>query len=470
MRMFLAGVSLFMVVGCAGPSRLAATPLPFAIPAAWTGGPVEADAVEAQWWRQFGDEKLNVLIEEAIRANPDLRQTAARLDAAASQLRLAAADLMPQIGLAGAASRAGFSGQSRGSFFVGDTRSAFSSSLSVNWEMDLWGRLSARKRSAVRAAEASLADFDAARLSLIAQTARAYFRLVEARMQENLSAQTVASFRDAAQLVRDRYRRSLRPAVDLRLAQAQLAESEALLARRRRELDAAARQLELLLGRYPRAEPDAAADLSKLPPPIPAGLPSALLARRPDIIAAFKRLRASDARIDAARADLYPRLSLTASGGYTSDELKNLLTGDASVWNLVANLVQPLFNGGRLRAAVQLTEARGREALAAYVGTVLRAFAEVETVLAIERHQQEEEKHRAQAVTEAAAARRLAEARYRRGLQDFVTVLVAQRQEWQARSALLTLRRGRLDNRVNLHLALGGPFAARANGPQASGK
>ncbi len=224
--------------------------------------------------------------------------------------------------------------------------------------MDLWGRLSARKRSAARAAEASLADFDAARLSLIAQTARAYFRLVEARLQKDLSAQTVASFRDAAQLVRDRYRRSLRPAVDLRLAQAQLAESEALLVQRRRELDAAARQLELLLGRYPRAEPDAAADLSKLPPPIPAGLPSALLARRPDIIAAFKRLRASDARIDAARADLYPRLSLTASGGYTSDELKNLLTGDASVWNLVANLVQPLFNGGRLRAGTDIGEAQ----------------------------------------------------------------------------------------------------------------
>ena len=184
----------------------------------------------------------------------------------------------------------------------------------------------------------------------------------------------------------------------------------------------------------------------------------------------MKRRQASEAHSGAARADLYPRLRLPARGGYTRDELKNLRTGDASVWNLVANLVQPLFNGGRLRAAVQLTEARGREALAAYVGTVLRAFAEVETVLAIERHQQEEEKHRAQAVTEAAAARRLAEARYRRGLQDFVTVLVAQRQEWQARSALLTLRRGRLDNRGNLHLAFGGPFTATANVPPARGQ
>ncbi len=196
-----------------------------------------------------------------------------------------------------------------------------------------------------------------------------------------------------------------------------------------------------------------------LPPPAPAGLPAQLVDRRPDLVAVERRLGAAGFRVSQARAALYPSLRLTGSAGSSSSELDDLLDSDFSVWSLAGNLLQPLFQAGRLRAGVELGEARYREAANLYAQSLLRAFSEVETALTAERLLREQTTALDAAATEAAAAERLAQDRYGRGVGDYLAVLAAQVQALDASSQLLATSRALLDTRVDLHLALGGGFA-----------
>ena len=215
------------------------------------------------------------------------------------------------------------------------------------------------------------------------------------------------------------------------------------------------------MGRYPAGRLlDGSEDVTLPPaaPSIPAGLPTDLLERRPDLRAAAGRFTASQQRLLAARRALYPRLTLTGSGGTVSDQLKDLVNGDFTVWSLLGGLTQPLFQGGRLRAGVDRAGAGRDETMERYAGTLLRAFAEVEMALADEGRLREQEEALTRSTAELAAALRLARDRYAGGVGDYLTVLESQSREFVARSALLAVRRERLTNRVDLFLALGGGF------------
>src|SRR5690606_4413191 len=307
-------------------------------------------------------------------------------------------------------------------------------------------------------AEAAAADLRAAALSLAAQTAKSWFAAAEAVAQLELALGTEAIWQRSLDLAQSRFERGLRPALDVRLVRTDIEDARALVEARRRQADALRRQLEVLVGRYPGGEIEALGGLPDPGGPPPAGLPSELLQRRHDVVAAEHRLAAADARVASARASLYPRLSLTGSGGTASEDLADLVDADFRVWSIAGNLAAPLFEGGRLRANVARHEAERRAALAAFQETLLDAFREVETALAAEERLSREAEHRAAEVEEAEAARALAEDRYARGLTDVTTLLAAQRRELMARSALLDVRRRRLDNRIDLHLALGGGF------------
>jgi outer membrane protein TolC len=209
---------------------------------------------------------------------------------------------------------------------------------------------------------------------------------------------------------------------------------------------------------YPGRELLVPTELPDTPPPIPAGLPADLIARRPDLAAAERRLAASDERYKAARRDRYPRISLTASAGTSSDSLTNLVNGNFSIWSLAFNVLQPIFQGGRLRAAVNLSEAQADEVLINYTGAALRAYSEVETALAAEEYLAEREADLATAAEQSRAAESLSEQRYGAGIEGFITVLESQRRALQADGEWITARRQRLENRVDLYLALGGGF------------
>jgi NodT family efflux transporter outer membrane factor (OMF) lipoprotein len=451
---------------CAAAPPPATTETGVALPPAWSAAATAARSAGANvWWRSFG-EPLGTVIEEALAHNHELRAAGARIAAAQAQARLAGAELYPQLDAALQASRQrlnfiGFPipGTSRP---PSRTFDSYGLSLNASWELDLWGRVRDRESAALADVEASLAELDAARLSLAAQTAKVWFAVLEARLQLELARATAASYATTLANVRERYERGVRPSVDLRLARNSLASAQALANARAEQHDRARRQLELLLGRYPAGAVRDAGELPALPGPVPAGLPSELLGRRPDLVAAERALAAAGARAAVARAALLPRISLTASAGTTSDALEDLLDGDFFAWSLAGSLLQPLFAGGRLRADADLALARQQEAAARYAQQALTAFTEVESALAAAAILGARESALDTAAREADAARALAEQRYRDGLGDFIGVLEAQRRALIGASDLLAVRRQRLEVRIDLHLALGGGFANEA--------
>ncbi len=440
------------------------------VPARWTGADVPPGPVAPGWLETFGNPALAAAVAEAVARNHDLAAAAARIDAAAAEARIAGADAWPQLG-------AGFSASRQKQNYIGlpipgagdkvlSTRfTRVGVSLDLSWELDLWGRVRSGHAAALAEIQAAEDDLRAARESLAAQTAKAWFAAAEAHRQTELARTAVASYGNTTAFVRQRYEQGLRPAFDLRFALAEQASAEALLAQREEQLDRARRQLEILLGRYPAGAFKTAPDVPPLPPPVPAGLPADLVARRPDLAAAERRLAAAGARVDQSRAALYPRLALTASGGTSSDALRDLVDLDYSIWTLAANLTQPIFQGGRLRAGVDRAEAGARQALEAFLAAALAAYGEVETALAAEAFLARQERELATAAEQSTAARRLAGERYRAGVDSVLAWLIAQRRAIEAERQLITLRRLRLDNRVNLHLALGGGFEPETKEP-----
>jgi outer membrane protein, multidrug efflux system len=284
--------------------------------------------------------------------------------------------------------------------------------------------------------------------------------LIEAILQAQVAEQSIKDRRTIVDLVRGRFNRGLTRGLDLRLALTDLANAEAQLAQSRNQVQIVTRQLETLLGHYPDdckyAQIGGLQVLPKLPEALSAGLPSQLLERRPDLVAAFLRLRAMDARVESARKALLPRITLTANGGASSTALSDLADPRAAAWNLAAGLVKPLFTGGRLKSEIRLNEALTKEALSKYQSTALNAFRDVEQALAAEQWLRAQEQALHEAVDQTEASRKLAVNSYQQGLIEILTLLDSYRSTLNAQSAHLTVQRQLLTNRIDLYLALGG--------------
>ncbi len=459
------GLLIVGLAGCASPPKRQTPDIGISAPAAWSSDVTAAAPVEPadiRWWLKFEDNDLNQLVEEALQNNYNLKAAVARVDQAEAITRMSTADLLPNAsaGFRAARQRQNWIGiPIPGAGGIITSRStSFGVSLDVSWEIDLWGRLRKGQSASAAELEAGWADLAALRLSVASQTAKAWFAVIEARLQLELAEETVNNYRTSADFVRDRYQQGTNSSLDLRLALANLAGAEALLEKRKDFVARATRQLEILLGRYPAAKLAAAADLPALPGDIPDGLPSTLLIRRPDLIAAERRFAAAEARVSQARRAFFPRISLTSSGGTLSDQLEDLTSGDFSVWSIAAGITQPIFQGGRLRASLAQSHAVSDMALASYAGALLNAFSEVESAFFAEQILARRETFLLEATHQSEAARRLAELQYTSGLVNYITVLETQRRALISRSEYISARRERLDARVNLHLALGGGF------------
>jgi multidrug efflux system outer membrane protein len=418
------------------------------VPSQWNAAKGPGVPVAGQWLSDFGDQALSRLVREALSGNYDLKAAAARVKAAREQSLIEGSARWPQLFF--------ITGVNREKDFKTPESGSFDALFNLSWEIDVWGRIRAAQRAAEQEADATQADFDGARLSLGARTAQTYFELAEARQQADVAEQSIRDRQTIVELVRGRFARGLTRGLDLRLALTDLANAEAQLAQARNQVQNSTKQLELLLGRYPGGLLKENSNLPAPPAAIPAGLPSELLERRPDIIAAFARLRAMDYRVESAKKALLPRITLTANGGTSSPALTELADPRAAAWNFALGLAQPLFTGGRLKGEIRLNEALADEALNLYRGTALNAFREVEQALAAERWLREQEQALKEAVEQTEASRKLAIYSYRQGLIEILTLLDSYRSTLNAQSAYLTVRRQLLSNRINLYLALGG--------------
>ena len=453
--------------GCLTRSRDGRDLLDLEVPATYqaaarTAGERNADV---GWIDQLGAPSLSTLVEEALERNRDLKVASSRMDAAGASARVTGADRLPQLSFDADARR--FQRVlTQSSRLVGsgaddvtrDRVNDYGLAMRLNWEIDLWGKLSDRTRAARTEYVASQAEYYAARLSLAAATAGAWFNLLEAESQYALAKQTLENFTSAYEIVDRGFNRGVNPALDVRLAKANVAGAEARVNIRDRQRDGARKSLEVLLGRYPAGTLASAGELPALTSPIPSGLPSELLNRRPDLVAAEYRLEASLDRSLASRKERLPSLTLTGNAGISSDELARALDLDRLVWNIAAGITQPVFQGGRIEGNIELSDARQEEALQGYAQQVLEAFEEVERSLAAERFLVAEVRFLDEAARESTAAEELALDEYQKGLVDITTVLDSQRRSFESRSALLEARNLLLQNRIDLYLALGGDF------------
>ena len=452
-----------MASGCVKKFQAPPHPLSIKAPEEWTGGSSITGVADARWWSYLGDDGLDTAIKTALRHNYDLRSAAARVEAALAEARVAGADLRPTIdlNLSRGRQRQNFVGlpiPGREGSVLSTTYSNAGVNLALSWEPDLWGRIKNGEAAALATVGAREEDLSASRLSLSGQVAKAWFAAVEARRQVVLARATLESYNTSVARVRERFERGLRPSLDLRLALTEVDRAKALVAQRQAQLDSSIRQIEILLGQYPDGAYALAEELPDLPVHVPGGLPSELVHRRPDLKTAEKELLASDARVAQSRANLRPRFNLTSQGGTSSNQLRDLIDGELLAWNLLGGLIHPIYNRGRLKAGIARDEALVTEAMARYESSLLRAYGEVEIALAAEDILARQEDALVAATKQSLAARDLAEDRYRRGLADIITVLSSQRTALDSEIQLLALRRQRLDNRVDLHLALGGDF------------
>lgn len=413
------------------------------------------------WLDDFGSaERLRSLVDQAVKDNPDLKATAAKVIQARAQAREAGADLYPQLGTTFQGSR---SQRASGQRFVGTgvRSNRFQSTLDVSWELDFWGRIRDEKGSARSAADAAEEDWHAARLSLAANVVKTAVSLAEARDLIQLAEENVRVRKVYLEVLDRQVERGIDPekaALDLSLSRADLARAESTLAGRKRELDAARRNLEVLLGAYPAGREPGIGSLPTMKKNVPAGLPSELLLRRPDLRAAERRLDAAIRTESAAKKAFLPGFKLTGDTGFSTEELVHLLEHESLIWTLAGQVTQTVFQGGRIKAGADLAKARYEESLELYARDALKAFNEVETALAAETFLAEQEASLNLAATEAERAEKLALGQYQRGLTDILTLLDSQQRAFDARSAALQVRAQRLRNRADLHLALGGEF------------
>lgn len=452
-----ANVRVVLIIFCAWlPAGCIISPLPPLpppyFPDQWHSTTAATPSVQA-WLDDFSSPHLSDLVHEALLHNHSLQQAGYRRAAARKRVEISASRLWPTV-------EAGLDRTRAKSMAGGEASTQTKHTLegSIRWEPDLWGRIFASKRSAEAQAWAAEADYKAAQRSLAADVAHHWFGVIESEQQHRLATRSLASYRRSVEVIKEQYRVGLADALDLHLARSDVARAEATLAQRQRDQAVALRNMETLLGRYPRGELETEHLLPQINTPVPAGLPSDLLQRRPDLLAAKQRLQAAGELLEEARKNRFPSLQLSASTGNASQELRHILDWDNLVWRLVGGLVQPVFQGGKLKAEEALARIERKESWAAYAHAILVAFREVETALVMETHLQTQEKALSRAVTESTLAVDLALSRYRSGLVHVTTLLESQRRAYQAESAYLKVSQERLNNRVNLYLALGGDF------------
>lgn len=433
------------------------------LPAAWAqlDGAQSANAVGEHWWTLFGDPVLDTLVAEALEHNHDVAVAAARVQEAEATLGVTDADRYPVVTAGANGSRRGIS-EKTSTFFGSIPRyqNNVRATLDASYELDLWGKY----RRASDAARAQLlsaeAGQDTVALTLSAQVSQQYFNLLAADAQIAVLNQVLQTRMDSLALLQSRSQAGVSSDYEVRQAEAEVASVKSQLASAQKTQDTLESALAILLGRSPRDVMQGKLDRGVAAPMqvlwVPDGLPSELLLRRPDLRQAEQQLLAEDARIDVARADYFPSISLTAFLGQESATMGSLFSGPAGIFQFALGITQPIFNAGRLKYSIKVAEARRQQALESYRKAIAEAFGDVRNALTAQtsaRKVFQAESERVKALQETL---RLANLRYEGGVSSRLEVLDADRQLLQAKLASIDAENAQRAAVVSLFKALGG--------------
>ena len=421
------------------------------VPTTWSIETTESNDIPKQWLESFNDPLLLKLIEEGIANNNDLQFAAGNMEKAWLLAKQSGSALKPTADLSLGGARSG----------IADSDTSISSvavGIQASWEVDVWGRIGAGVLSAEASAQAAQADYNFALHSLSANIAKTYFKVIEAKLQADISRENLEILKKTMRITQVKYDNGRASGQDVALNRANLAAAQEQLVTIEGSQRNAIRALEILLGRYPNATTEIPNKLPDLPPSPPAGIPSEILERRPDIVSAERQIAAAFSATDQAQAAQLPRFSLTSSAGGSSDSLSDILDPANVAWQLGANLMAPLFDGGRRKIDVEIATIEQEQAIANYVQTALEAFSEVENNLDQGRVLANRETALREARIQSAKAYYIAELRYKEGESDLLETLQIQQQAISAESNLLSIKRSQLEQRINLYLSLGGSW------------
>ncbi len=453
---FLAcAATITLLTGCVtlgGSEKTPAKPA-FNVPSNFQSSTPPGEAIQSSWLKTFNDPKLNALVKEVLTKNFDLQIASAKVDAATASAKLAGASLGPDVNL-------GLQGSNQGNLGTGlkNDVSSVGASLDVSWELDVWGRVRAGKDAASEELQASQLDYEYAKLSLAAQTAKAYFLAIETGRQLALAQSNVANYAKTLEVTQAFFKEGMVGIQDTHLAQSEKSRADdAMESAKSANLDAL-RSLEALLGRYPSAQVDVAKALPAVPAPVPAGIPSEVLERRPDVVAAERRVAAAFDKIKEAKVAKLPSISLTGSLGGAGANLSDIINPTNILWNAVSSLMFPIFDDGKLDAQVDSASASQKQALANYQKTALKVFGDIESALSNETIYRRRVKSLRTAYEEAKSAEDIGMETYKSGTGNLLDVQQLQRSTISAHSAFSKVQNDLLTQRVNLYLGLGGSF------------
>jgi multidrug efflux system outer membrane protein len=447
------GIAVWLVTSCGFQSPT--DDLSIRTPGTWAAASKGSEGkISTGWLSSFSDPALKRSVNEALAYNHSLKAASARLREASEETIIARARQLPTLDMG-----------TRGGVSDGSSAPRIQSyglNLAASWEPDLWGRLRDLTRAAEADERAAIEDFRGARLSLAANAAKSYTNLVSSEQEVDLARFTLDSFEKNLRIIERTYKATGEGALDIQFARTNVSSAQRALEARLQDREVAARALEVLQGRYPGGQTRGASQLPNLPTSVPSGIPAEMIERRPDLAAARARLFASAKRSDAARKSLLPDFSITGSSGTAGARLSDLLNPDFLISSITGRVDQFLFDGGERAALSRAALARNERLVNEYAQLALEAFREVEATLSADRSLAVQEKFLKDEVAQATLAEKQSERDYAEGINpNILSVLEAQRRANNARAAIIRLRNQRLQNRFNLHLALGGDFETR---------
>ncbi len=421
------------------------------VPDQWTAAGAVTGAAPDNWLATFRDDQLATAVYEALAYNVDLRVSAARVEQAVLYAKLAGAKLYPSVDLLARG----------GGKLSGDNSGLQGGVLTVGWELDLWGRVRYGRAAAAADADSSRLDYEYARQSMAALVAKSWFLATEAGLQAEVARGAIRDSEELVRLAETRSKVGVGTDEEVYVARATVGTYRDAARQLDLAREQAIRALETLLGRYPGATTIVTPQLPAQPDAVPAGLPSGLLERRPDVVAAERRVAAAFNRIHEAKAARLPAITLTGGISSISSELFVLQDRDNPAWNLGGSLLAPIFKGGALKTQVEIRTAEQKQAIAEFAVVGLRAFNEVETALSAEIAARDREQILAQTMSDNLRALGIVQTQFKVGSTDLRFVTQRQLALNAAQSALVRVQTEQRVQRVNLHLALGGDFEER---------
>jgi NodT family efflux transporter outer membrane factor (OMF) lipoprotein len=446
-----------MLSGCfLGPDKL---DLGISIPETYTHAPTQSDAGRPplDWWRGFRSRELTGLMEQAQTANQDIAAAVARILQADANARIANAALLPAINLDTSATRNKQPGA--------QVRSIYNLSFNAAYEIDFWGKNRAALASATESAIATRYDRDVVALTVLASTGNAYFQVLAAQDRLRIARDNLAAATRILAIIKERAAVGTASQLEVSQQESLVAQVRAAIPVLEITLKQNTAELAVLAGQPPELLKVRGGSLNAVSVPrVTPGLPSELLAQRPDIRRAEAQLTATNYDVTTARASFFPSIRLTGETGWQSAALSSLFGPGAWFYTMAASLTQPIFDGGRLHGQLDIAKAQRDEALATYRGAVLAAFRDVEQALVALQQQTTRERLQADVVRSAREAFTIAETRLREGTTDIVTVLNTQQTLFQGQDTLVQVRLARLLAAIGVYQAVGGGWPPKGAG------